>query len=359
MSANANSSEDLNSVQYRCPNCGGDLRFHPQKQGFACEYCDSFFTPEECQQANSQMAQEAQAQIPAQDAFAEENQVFLCQSCGAELITDSDTSATECVYCHNPVILKGRLSGEYRPSRIIPFQIDKDKATEIFKNWCGKRKFLPKDFTSDSQLIHLHGVYVPFWVADCHIHGVMQAECHKVRKWNSGDYHYKEVKEFDVFREADLHFDGIPADGQSKVKDALMEAIEPFDYRDTVDFDMSYLSGFLSDKYDVNKSQVFPRIRNRAVNGSDQLLRSSMTGYDSVRVIRSDMNILSTKWQYMLLPVWFMRYEYKGKPYDFAINGQTGAQAGTPPLDQKKLGLLCVLIALVCGIIGFIGGLLG
>ena len=53
-----------------------------------------------------------------------------------------------------------------------------------------------------------------------------------------------------------------------------------------------------------------------------------------------------------------MRYEYKRKMYDFAINGQTGIQAGTPPLDQKKLGLVCVLIALVCGMIGFIGGLL-
>ncbi|MDE5753176.1 MAG: hypothetical protein K2H89_01320, partial [Oscillospiraceae bacterium] len=185
------------------------------------------------------------------------------------------------------------------------------------------------------------------------------AECHRVKKWSSGDYRYTEISEFDVFREADLDFDGIPADGQSKVDDSLMEAIEPFDYRDTVDFDMSYLSGFLSDKYDVNKSQVFPRVRNRAVNGSDQMLRSSMTGYDSVRVMQSDMNILSTKWQYMLLPVWFMRYEYQGKQYDFVINGQNGTQAGTPPLDQKKLGLLCVLIAVICAVVGFAGGLLG
>ena len=210
------------------------------------------------------------------DEFAENNQLYICQSCGAELITDLNTTATECVYCHNPVVLKGRLSGEYRPSKVIPFKVSRQQAVDIFKNWCSQRKFLPKDFVSDSQLLHLHGVYVPFWVADCHIRGRMNAECHKIRRWSSGDYHYTEVKEYEVIRNAELDFEGIPADGESKVPDDLMEAIEPFDYRDTVAFEMAYLSGFMSDKYDVNKSQVFPRVRNRAVNGSDQMLRSSM-----------------------------------------------------------------------------------
>lgn len=348
----------MESIQYKCPNCNGDLRFNPQKQGFSCEYCDSFFTTEECKEANEQMQEQTQSDASAQEEFADGNQVFTCQSCGAELITDLHTTATECVYCHNPVVMSGRLSGEYRPSKVIPFKITREQATDIFKTWCSKRKFLPKDFQSESQLVHLHGVYVPFWVADCHVRGKMNAECHKIRRWSDSNYEYKEIKEYEVIRHAELDFQGIPADGASKISDELMEAVEPFDYRDTVPFEMAYLSGFLSDKFDVDKSQVFPRIRNRAVNGSDQMLRSSMTGYDTVRVIQSDMTVLQTKWQYMLLPVWFMSYQYRGKQYDFAINGQTGKQAGTPPLDKKKLNNLCVFIAIAVTIIGTIGGIL-
>ena len=351
-------AQNMESVQYKCPNCNADLRFHPKKQGFQCEFCDSFFTLEECKAANEQMQSEAVQTAPALDEFAEGNQLYHCQSCGAELMTDLNTTATECVYCHNPVVLKGRLSGEYRPSKVIPFKVSREQAVNIFKTWCGDRKFLPKDFLSDSQLVHLHGVYVPFWVADCHIRGRMNAECHKIRRWSSGEYHYAEIKEFQVIRDAELDFEGIPADGESKVPDNLMEAIEPFDYHETVPFEMAYLSGFMSDKYDVNKSQVFPRVRNRAVNGSDQMLRSSMVGYDTVRVIQSDMNVLQTKWQYMLLPVWFMSYLYKGKQYDFAINGQTGKQAGTPPLDTGKLNRLAFGILAACTVIGMLGGYL-
>ena len=351
-------TQNMESIQYKCPNCNADLRFHPKKQGFQCEFCDSFFTLEECKSANEQMQSEAQQSAPAQNEFEAGNLLYTCQSCGAELITDSNTTATECVYCHNPVVLSGRLSGEYRPSKVIPFKVSREQAVSIFKTWCGKRKFLPKDFISQSQLVHLHGVYVPFWVADCKVHGRMNAECHKLRHWTAGEYRYTEIKEFQVVREAQLEFEGIPADGESKIPDDLMEAVEPFDYRDTVPFEMAYLSGFMSDKYDVNKSQVFPRVKNRAVNGSDQLLRGSMVGYDTVRVTLSDMNVLQTKWQYMLLPVWFMSYKYQGKQYDFAINGQTGKQAGTPPLDTKKLNLLCLGIVVICTLFGMLGGYL-
>ena len=35
------------TVSYKCPNCGGDLRFHPAGQNYKCEFCDSQFTQEE------------------------------------------------------------------------------------------------------------------------------------------------------------------------------------------------------------------------------------------------------------------------------------------------------------------------
>ena len=120
---------------------------------------------------------------------------------------------------------------------------------------------------------------------------------------------------------------------------------------------MAYLSGHLADKYDVDKAAIFPRIRNRAVQGSDALIRGTMKDYSSVSVTSSSMNILRTDWQYMLLPVWFVSFHYQGKVYEFAINGQTGKQAGTPPLSKGKLALFCAGVAAAVTLIGTIGGL--
>ena len=101
---------------------------------------------------------------------------------------------------------------------------------------------------------------------------------------------------------------------------------------------MSYLSGFLADKFDVDKAAVFPRVRNRATQGTDAAVRASMKGYSSINVTNSRMNILRTDWQYMLLPVWFMTYQFKGKTYEFALNGQSGKQAGAPALRAEVVG---------------------
>ena len=37
---------------YKCPNCGGPLRFDPETQKLKCEYCDSLFTQEDVDEIN-------------------------------------------------------------------------------------------------------------------------------------------------------------------------------------------------------------------------------------------------------------------------------------------------------------------
>ncbi len=37
--------------------------------------------------------------------------VYICPSCGAEVVTDATTAATFCYYCHNPVVLSEKLTG--------------------------------------------------------------------------------------------------------------------------------------------------------------------------------------------------------------------------------------------------------
>ena len=140
----------------------------------------------------------------------------------------------------------------------------------------------------------------------------------------TGNYRYTETKEYDVIRRADIVSKGIPADGESKIEDALMEAIEPYDYSELKNFSMSYLSGFYADKYDVDKGQVFPRIRERSNNASKEYIKQSLGSYSSMTVHNENYNIQRTDWNYMLLPVWFMTYKYKDKVYEFAMNGQTG-----------------------------------
>lgn len=189
------------------------------------------------------------------------------------------------------------------------------------------------------------GLYVPFWVADCQVRADYRAIGKKIRRWSSGSYRYTETSEYSVERCADIIAKGIPADGESKIEDLLMESIEPYDYSALKDFSMAYFSGFYADKYDVDKAGVFPRIRERASEAGKSVIRESVGGYSVMNVQNESYNIAKTDWQYIMLPVWFMTYQYKGKMYEFAINGQTGKLAGTPPLDKRSFCVFRLLLA--------------
>ena len=69
-----------------------------------------------------------QGEIQVDEEFNQNARAYRCPDCGAEIVTDATTAATFCVFCHNPTIIPARLSGEYRPSRVIPFKISKEAA---------------------------------------------------------------------------------------------------------------------------------------------------------------------------------------------------------------------------------------
>ena len=105
-------------VSYKCPNCGGSVVFDPKKQKFCCEFCMSEFTKEEMEAAalksteTSGTQEESSAADTAQNNNAgstkqnEDALVYICPSCGAEVVTDATTAATFCYYCHNPVAFR-------------------------------------------------------------------------------------------------------------------------------------------------------------------------------------------------------------------------------------------------------------
>ena len=81
--------------------------------------------------------------------------LYTCRAAAREIVAQETTASTYCCYCHNPVVLSGSLDGKYRPDGLIPFEIDKKKAKEIFKNWIQKKKYVPDDFYSPRQMEYL------------------------------------------------------------------------------------------------------------------------------------------------------------------------------------------------------------
>lgn len=348
-------------LQIKCPNCGASVQFNAGSQKLHCEYCLSDFTEEELKAGNNTPNEEEnKATQKMQDDFNSHTNLYTCDSCGAEIISDENTAASFCHYCHNPVALKGRLNGEYRPELIIPFKFTREKAEEAFQDWCRRKWFLPSDFKSARQLEKMTGLYVPYWLADCRVNATLNAEGKIITSHTSGNYRVTNTRIYNVDRAAYMDYRGIPADGSKKLDDRLMDAVEPFNYNEFVPFSMPYLSGFYADKYDVSKAEALPRIKQRIESGAQQVLMDDIGGgYTSLSARNKYTNLINTDWHYAMLPVWFMTYKHNNKDYFFAMNAQTGKVAGIPPVSGSKVAVLAAALFIVFGVLGtFLGGYL-
>lgn len=354
------------TVNYKCPNCGGPLKFNPDKQMFSCEYCMSDFEEQKIQQLYAeQEAKQSQAEKAEEKAKQkkaetgeEEAVVYTCPSCGAEVVTTASTAATHCFYCQNPVVLGGRLSGEFKPDRIIPFALTKEKAIEKFLEMCGKKWFLPKGFASKKQFEKLTGVYFPYWYIDAQKQANMTATGKKIRTWRSGNKRYTETSVYQLIRSGDLIIKNVFERALKSESRDMLQSVHPFDLSQAHDFSMSYLSGFQAEKRDIEKAEISQAVEARMKGYAEQLLKDTMDGYTGIITESFNDKTDLESWNYTLLPVWVVTYKYNGKILPFAINGQTGKTYGSLPVSKGKLGILFAVVAVIVFILAVLGGLL-
>lgn len=357
-------------LEYKCPSCGGALSFDSGLQKMKCPYCDSELEVAALKELDEalknepveDMSWQAQEGCDWQDGETESLVSYACQSCGGEILTDANTSATSCPFCGNPVVMTRNVSGSLRPDCVVPFQLDKAAAQEAFKKHLSGKPLLPKTFKSESFISQVKGVYVPFWLFDSHADADARYRATRLQTWSDSRYRYTRTSYYSVSRGGNMDFSAVPVDGSSKMDDTLMESLEPYDVSKAVDFQTAYLAGYFADKYDVTAQQTKLRANTRIKTSVEQVLRQSVVGYASVIPENCNVRLSGGKIRYALYPVWLLNCQYRGENYLFAMNGQTGKMVGDLPVDWgafwRWFGLIALGASTVCCLIAGFSGLL-
>ena len=315
---------EYSSKDSKCPSCGGRLVFDPEEQMLRCDFCGNRYSPEKL---------ELLMQIPEiDDADADETEddkcEIVCDSCGAVLITDKNTSATTCSFCGSPALISRRLSKQFRPDYIIPFKITKEEAQEKFAEFARSKKYVPKDYFNKSNLQSIKGIYVPFWIMSSRCKVSTRGEAYKKRAVYKDKYYL--MSDFDV------KYNNVPFDGSLEIADGLMEAIEPFDISQRTTFNSSYLQGFYAQKFNLTADNLCDRILFRMQEYGRETAALSFGGYETVKFGACAARPYELEHTYALYPVWFLNYKYGDRYYMCAVNGQTGKTDGYLPVDEVK-----------------------
>ena len=361
--------EDMATV-YTCPGCEAPLRFDAAKGKMVCDYCGSEFTVEEAKAAEMGKESDTEAEMYQNEegeyvdistaSQTDKMAIYthLCPTCGAELMGDQHTAATFCAFCGNPTLNEAVLTEALKPSKVLPFKKTKEEAKAAFLAW-GKKGFLtPKNFTSESTVDKITGIYVPFWLYDCEARCDYKANAEKTHTEYHGSYDTEITEHYKVRRKVKVQYDSVPADASEKMDDSLMDRLEPFNYAELVPFDMAYLSGFLAEKYNYTDKEMRDRVEKRIAEYVETAAVDTIKGYDSKKKTGADKQITWKNVSYVMLPVWILNYKYNGQNYEFAMNGQTGRVVGSRPVDKVRKWIMGGIAFVITFIVAFLIGLL-
>lgn len=349
--------------EFKCPCCDGSIEFDSRSQNMQCPYCSNEFDVDTLmsyqEDLNTNLDDDMHWDMPAGQAWTEDEttglRTYACEVCGGEIIGDAAMAATQCPFCGSSVVMKAQFAGDLKPDLVIPFKVDKQQAKDALRKHYSGKRLLPKVFKEENRIEEVKGIYVPFWLFEADADANIRYRATRVRTWSDSNYYYTETRYFSVVRAGSLGFDWVPVDGSSKMEDALMESIEPFDLSQAVDFKTAYLSGFLADRYDVTAEQSVERANQRVRNTTEEAFASTVMGYTSVMPVSTNIRLQNGKARYALYPVWLLNTNWNGKKYTFAINGQTGRLVGDLPMDKAAytkwlLGLTGIIGAAIFGL---------
>lgn len=318
-----------------CPNCAAGLRFEIESQQMACDHCGSRFDPSLIDYKDKDDAKSAQMF----DSY-----VYVCPSCGAELMTTDETDAIGfCPFCGGASMLFDRIRQQWRPDYVIPFRITKEQCKELYVKAAKKSFLTSKEYRKPELIEEFRGIYMPFWE-----YQALQQGQYRINGMTKGVFTEKYY-----MATGDIHFavDGYAHDASNAFDDRISENLAPYDISARRPFAPGYLSGFYADIADVDMRQYAQSgIECMQKDTAEALAhQKELVSGGGIRKIKYDSETAKvpttiTGTKRALYPVWFMSYRNKNRITYATVNGQTGKVSADFPASLLRILLLVLLL---------------
>ena len=359
------SAEELKDGLNRCPKCGAtDIKQRPGTDLLICLYCrnewhgqrveEEFGFGEGLDELTGTVIASGARQIEADAAAL---MTFKCTGCGAEVTVNTENAMTaRCHWCRHVFGVNEQVANGAVPDAVLPFHIRKEDAVARIRQFVDKRRmFALKEFKEQFTPENVVGVYLPYMIVDgkasADVAGRGEIETRRYTQ-GSGDKKktYYDADIYQVERHVDFTVDDLPLESSSKRGNLdtgvntnnILNTILPFDTKNAVTWNASYLSGYTSEKRDSDVEQLRPRLEEQLLSIARCEVHESVNRFDrGVRWEQEGLDVHGTRWVSMYLPVWLYSYHQPGRNggmlHYIAVNGRTGETMGSVPVQQWKL----------------------
>lgn len=355
-------STQKSELKKACVNCGAELLYAPGTTDLNCNYCGH---TEEIIPLGSEFEElELKAYLSEMggQSHSEEITMLHCKNCGANQHVEENYKSLHCVYCSMPLIVEDAYKEDWIiPGAVLPFQINQEKAHTVFNNWVKKLWFAPnklKKATLDPK--NTKGLYMPYWTFDAQLDATytgQRGQYYYVTKTVGSGKNRRTVQErrtqwYPVSGSISGFVDDILEKASKQRSGIIPKKISKWNLKLLKPFDSSFLAGFITEKHTITLNDGHIEAEKEAKAIADRWARRDIGG-DTQRVSSLNMKLTQETFKHILLPVYVSAYKFKGKSYNFFVNGESGKLSGKRPYSFWKIFFFILFIIGVIGLIIF------
>ena len=359
----------LEDGQTKCEKCGStEISLHVETGHLRCHWCRHEQAPTKAEKLVTDISQ-LHGQVigsGAQEMIADTDDqlTFQCPGCAAEVVIDtSQAQQARCHWCRQTLSVNNQIPNGAVPDKVLPFSVKRDDAIQAIVKFVGNRKFFAhKKFKAAFTADNVMGVYLPYMVIDVNAHASFEGEAkHTVRTYTetNGDIErtFKDVDVYRINRDFDLTIEDLTVESSAEKLDKrsktrtnnIINAIKPFDTENSVTWNANYMTGFTSQKRDVDVSKLTGLVQDKSRTiATDAVGETATQKSRGVKWQRQNMTFKGKQWRSAYMPIWLYSYQLESSKDEstihyVAVNGRTQKTMGSVPLDMTKLIIFSLL----------------
>jgi hypothetical protein len=252
---------------------------------------------------------------------------FNCEGCGASMSYDASARNLRCPFCGSEKMHAERDVKVLKPQWVVPFATAQADAQKSLHRFMGSSFWRPSDLATSSVIVKMRPIYVPYWVFSATARTHWTADTSKVPPGARASW-------YPMAGEHSAHYQNILVGASGALTPAETNALLPFNMASGVRPEEIDLENVTYEPFRVQRKYARPH----AIHGFEEAERTACRALvpGSARNVRVAVLLEGLRSWPVLLPIWIMAYQYRGKVYRFLVNGQTGRHHGQAPFSYWK-----------------------
>jgi DNA-directed RNA polymerase subunit RPC12/RpoP len=339
----------------KCPHCGANLEYDIESGLLKCPHCD--FTKTIDNDDNVTRRTLTDDILKTKENWSEGN-VYRCENCGATSVVNKKEISKVCPFCASANISCTNEICGIKPDSVIPFQITRDRAAEIFKKWSRSRKLSPRIFKTEDIREQVLQTYCPAWCFSANTSTFYSGTFGRTEQYTTRNSQGQlstqyRTRWFNASGNISQIYNDKIYQSSDQISQITFKKLLPFDLKQLKPYRTEYLIGISAQHYSRGLEPCFNDFQNFIKTDLRKKIISRHNA-DTVQRLDLTINYNEKKFNYVLLPLYIANYTYKKKKYNFYINGISGYLVGKSPISKLKILLLLLLTGISIGFLAYL-----